>query len=45
MYKLKYILNQAHAGRRPVHAWLLKIDTVRIVSMCVCLSAPKAINN
>ena len=36
-----------------VHAWFLKIDPVRIVSMCVfacvrvcvCVSAPEAINN
>ena len=36
------ILNQAHT-------WFLRIDPVRIVSMCVfvcvCVSAPKAINN
>ena len=48
-------LNQAHAGHRPVCAWFLKIDPVQIVSMCefvyvyvfmcVCVSAPKAINN
>ena len=32
-----------------VHAWFLKIDPVRIVGMrvcvCVCVSAPEAINN
>ena len=44
-------LNQAHAGRRLACAWFLKIDPVRIVSMCVglrvcvCVSAPEAINN
>ena len=33
--------------RRPARDWFLKIDPVRIVSMCVCLcvSAPEAINN
>ena len=32
---------------RPAHAWFLKIDPVRIVCMrvCVCVSAPEAINN
>ena len=30
-------LNQASAGQRLVHAWFLKIDSVRIFSMCVCL--------
>ena len=32
-------LNQARAGRRPVHAWFLKIDPVWIVGMhaCVCV--------
>ena len=42
-------LNQARAGRRPVRAWFLIIDPVRIVCMracvCVCVSAPEAINN
>ena len=44
-------LNQARASLRPAHAWFLKIDPVRIVSMrvrvcaCVCVSAPEAINN
>ena len=46
-------LNQAHASHRPARTWFLKIDPVRIVSMCVCVcvfacvcvSAPKAINN
>ena len=28
-----------------VRAWYLKIDPVRIVGMCVCVSAPEAINN
>ena len=31
------LLNQARAGRRPVRAWFLKIDPVRIVCMCVCV--------
>ena len=37
------LLNQAHDGQRPAHAWFLKIDLVRIVGMrvrvcvCVCL--------
>ena len=35
------LLNQARAGR----AWFLKVEPVRIVSMCVCVSAPEAINN
>ena len=41
------LLNQARAGHRPAHAWFLKIDPVQIVCMrvCVCVSAPKAINN
>ena len=30
-------LNQARAGMWQVCAWFLKIDPVRIVSMCVCL--------
>ena len=30
-------LSQARASLRPTHAWFLKIDPVRIVSMCVCL--------
>ena len=33
----------------PARAWFLKIDPVRIVGMracvCVCVSAPEAINN
>ena len=46
-----YFLNQARAGRRPVHAWFLEIAFVWEVSMrvyvdvCVCVSAPEAINN
>ena len=47
------LLTQASASHRPVHAWFLKIDPVQIVNMrvrvcvlvCVCVSAPKAINN
>ena len=46
---ISHLLNQARASRRPVHVWFLKIDPVRIVSMCVylcvCVSAPEAINN
>ena len=40
-------LNQVRAGHRPARAWFLKIDPVRIVCMrvCVCVSAPEAINN
>ena len=30
-------LNQARAGRRPARAWFLKIDSVRIVGMRVCV--------
>ena len=43
----KYFLNQACGDHRPAHAWFLKIDAVRIVGMraCMCVSAPKAINN
>ena len=39
----KVILNQAHAnpGR---HAWFLKIVFMRMC-VCVCVSAPKAVNN
>ena len=42
-----YFLNQASASHRPVRTWFLKIDPVWIVGMrvCVCVSAPKAINN
>ena len=41
------LLNQARAGSRPARAWFLKIDPVWIVCMhvCVCVSAPEAINN
>ena len=41
------LLNQVRASRRSAHAWFLKIDPVWIMSMCVCVcvSAPKAINN
>ena len=46
---LETLLNQANAGLWPVRTWFLKIDPVQIVSMhvcvCVCVSAPKAINN
>ena len=30
-----FLLNQARAGRRPARAWFLKVEPVRIVSMCV----------
>ena len=30
-------LNQARAGCRPARAWFLKVEPVRIVSMCVCV--------
>ena len=45
------LLNQVRAGHKPARAWFPKIDPVRIVSMrvrvclCVCVSAPEAINN
>ena len=41
------LLNQVRISLWPAHAWFLKIDPVRIVGMCVCVcvSAPKAINN
>ena len=40
-------LNQVLASHRPVRTWFLKIDPIWIVSMCmcVCVSAPKVINN
>ena len=42
-------LNQVQAGLWPARAWFLKIGPVRIVGMracvCVCVSAPEAINN
>ena len=44
-------LNQACTGLWPVHAWFLKIDPVRFVSIracvcvCLCVSTPEAINN
>ena len=51
IFSATVFLNQARAGRRPAHAWFLKVELVRIVSMCVyvcvcvCVSAPEAINN
>ena len=47
------LLNQARAGRRPARAWFLRIAFVWEVSMrvyvcvwmCVCVSAPEAMNN
>jgi len=42
-------LNQAHAGWRLARNWFLEIAFVHDVCMhvcvCVCVSAPKAINN
>ena len=42
-------LNQVHAGLQPVHAWFFKIayfaNFCMRVCLCVCMSAPKAINN
>ena len=39
-------LNQARAGHRPVHAWFLRITSVRECwYACVCVSVPEAINN
>ena len=46
---MKPFLNQARAGLWLVRTWFLKIDPVRIISMCVCVCvcvcvfAPKAI--
>ena len=50
---LLLFLNQARAGRRPARTWFLRIAFVREVSMrvcvcvwmCVCVSAPEAMNN
>ena len=46
LFKLKMalFLNQACAGLWPARTWFLKIDQVRM-SVCVCVSAPEAINN
>ena len=40
-------LNQARVGLKSALTWFLKIDPVQIIGMrvCVCVSAPKAINN
>ena len=45
--KVLQFLNQVRVSRRPARARFLKIDSVWIVSMCVCVcvSAPEAINN
>jgi len=42
-----YFLNLVHASLKPVHNWFLEIAFVHDVSMfvCVCVSAPEAINN
>ena len=40
--------NQGRAGYRPVHAWFLIIASVReclYVYVCMCVSAPEAMNN
>ena len=50
-YKLPFVIFKPDvpAGHRLACAWFLKIDPVRIVGMhacvCVCVSAPEAINN
>ena len=39
-------LNQARTGLQPAHAWFLEIDFVHdVCCVCVCVSAPEAINN
>jgi len=40
-------LNQARTGLRPTRDWFLEIAFVRDVCMrvCMCVSAPEAINN
>jgi len=40
------LLNQLRAGQRPVHDWFLEIAFFRdvCVLVCVCVSAPEAIN-
>jgi len=51
MCEQEQFLNQVRAGRRLAHDWFLEIAFVRDVSMlacvsvCVYVSAPKAINN
>ena len=40
----KTLLNQARAGHRPAHAWFIEITSVRMY-VCVCVSAPQAMNN
>ena len=42
---IKIFLNQARAGLWTARAWLLEIDLVREVCVCVCVSAPEASNN
>ena len=45
MYGQTLLLNQAHAGL-PACTWFLNIVSVRTyVCVCVCVSAPEAINN
>ena len=38
------LLNQARVSLQPAHAWFLNIVSVQM-SVCVCVSAPEAINN
>ena len=49
MYNLVTILKpdqkQAHGGKWQVYTWFLEIVLVRqVVCLCMCASAPKAIN-
>ena len=47
IYYSKGLLNQARTGLRPARAWFLEIvsSTNVGVRVCVCVSAPEAINN
>ena len=46
MVKLPILfLNQAHAGLWPAHTWLLEIDPVCEVCVCVSVFTTKATNN
>ena len=38
-------LNQVRASQRPACTWFLEIAFVCQVDVCVCVSAPEAINN
>ena len=45
-YNDSLFLNQARAGRWPARAWFIEITSVRMyVCVCVCVSAPEAMNN